>query len=60
MKFLVGVGERQAEVPAHKIILASASPVFFSMFFGDLRSEDEVKTPDCEPESFKALIHVRK
>jgi len=59
VKFIVGTGEHQEIVSAHKIILGSASPVFFSMFFSDLDSETEVLIPDWEPESFKALIHVR-
>ena len=40
--FLVGGGESQRRVPAHKYILATGSTVFYAMLYGSLAEESEV------------------
>jgi hypothetical protein len=52
-------GEKEV-LKAHKIILAAGSPVFKSMFYGSLESQNEVKVPDCSPDALKSLIVVSK
>lgn len=43
----------QRSIPAHKHVLASSSPVFFAMFYGDLAdSRDTVEITDCDPDIF--------
>lgn len=41
---------------AHKLILAMASPVFETMFYGSLPETKEIKIEDIKPETFKALL----
>lgn len=43
-------------IPAHKAILASASPVFYTMFFGSLKEGDAVKITDTSIEVFMEFI----
>lgn len=43
-------------LPAHRIILAAASPVFHQMFFGDLREENDIIITDASIESFKEFL----
>lgn len=50
------LGERTnktpVRVPAHKYVLAIASPVFYAMFYGDLaETNEEIELPDCEYDS---------
>lgn len=44
------------KVPAHKVILASASPVFEAMFFGPLKEANVVKIIDSNASAFKEFL----
>ena len=42
---------------AHKYVLATSSPVFYAMFYGDLAEKNSViHLPDTDEESFKAFL----
>ena len=44
-------------IPAHKYVLAVSSPVFFTMFYGDLaESGDSVNITDCDPDAFLRFL----
>ena len=44
-------------IPAHKYVLAVSSPVFFTMFYGDLaESGDSVNITDCAPDVFLRFL----
>lgn len=43
-------------LPAHKIILASCSPVFMTMFFGSLAEKGDVRIFDATAETFKVFL----
>ena len=46
-----------SEIPAHKYVLAVSSPVFFTMFYGDLaESGDSVNITDCDPGVFLRFL----
>lgn len=45
------------KVPAHKAILATASPVFRQMLFGPLKEGDVIKLPDTTVGAFKEFLH---
>ena len=46
-----------SEIPAHKYVLAVSSPVFFTMFYGDLaESGDSVNITDCDPDVFLRFL----
>ena len=59
LKFVVpassdGSARKKAKmvIPVHKFVLAMSSPVFYSMFYGQMaETSDSVKLPDCEYES---------
>ena len=56
VKFVVPVSETESEtrktIPAHKLVLAISSPVFYAMFYGQLaEAKDCVELPDCEYDS---------
>lgn len=36
--------------------MASASDVYYSMFYGKLESPNEVEVPDGTPEAFRVLL----
>ena len=57
-KFRVGKDDGNIEVMhAHKYVLATASPVFFAMLFGDLaENTDMIDVKDCDPESFTEFL----
>ena len=44
------------KIPAHKYVLAVGSSVFYAMFYGGLKSEEEVQVPDVEPSAFLTLL----
>lgn len=46
----------EQRIPAHKVMLASGSPVFHSMFYGDLKENESVCITDCRFESFKEFL----
>ena len=50
------VGPDQAPIKAHKYMLASASPVFYSMFEGPFAEKGEVIIPDIEREAFQDML----
>jgi speckle-type POZ protein len=41
---------------AHKLILASCSPVFEAMFFGPLAEKQCISISDVEPHVFRSLL----
>ncbi len=44
-------------IPAHKYVLATASSVFFAMFYGPLAErKDEIEIPDVEPSAFIIML----
>ena len=43
-------------IPAHQYVLISGSPVFYSMFCGDMRERGEVKVPDITPDTFTQML----
>lgn len=57
--FLVGSENNQQTLACHKIILAMASPVFETMFFGSFNSgskDDPILISDVQADAFKALL----
>ena len=56
VNFLIEDGEEAQIIRAHKLILASRSPVFSAMFYGELREPDDIKLPDTTGEIFKAFL----
>ncbi|KAL3118411.1 hypothetical protein niasHT_003551 [Heterodera trifolii] len=64
--FLVGDGDEKEVLPAHQLILKSASDVFEAMFHFDAKKERpenvsgncpaEVEIPDIEPSAFKVML----
>ncbi|XP_042864860.1 BTB/POZ domain-containing protein 6-B-like isoform X3 [Penaeus japonicus] len=51
-----GMGRSTQRIPAHKYVLAVGSSVFYAMFYGGLKSEDEIQVPDVEPSAFLTLL----
>lgn len=58
VSFLVGHDREETElVEAHKYVLISRSPVFFTMFCGELaETEDSVRIPDIDPDIFRDIL----
>ncbi|XP_031625582.1 BTB/POZ domain-containing protein 6-B-like [Contarinia nasturtii] len=54
--FVFGSDDVVEKVPANKVILASLSPVFYAMFYGDLKEGAEVKIVDASVEGFKEFL----
>ncbi|XP_063414692.1 BTB/POZ domain-containing protein 6-like [Mytilus trossulus] len=50
------VGTDKTPIKAHKYMLASSSPVFYSMFEGPLAEKGTVDIVDIEPEYFKMIL----
>ena len=51
------VGEEGELIKAHKLLLASRSPVFEGMLFGKLQeTKSPMMIPDVDPAVFKALL----
>ena len=49
--------ESQKMIPAHKFVLAIASPVFYVMFYGEMaESRNSIELSDCEYESLLELF----
>lgn len=44
------------KVPAHKILLASCSPVFNAMFFGSLPEQNDIRLIDASVDGFKEFL----
>ena len=48
---------RKVNIPCHKFILAVSSPVFYKMFYGDLKEPSEyINLPDCDLEGFHEFL----
>ena len=48
---------RKVNIPCHKFILAVSSPVFYKMFYGDLKEPSEyIDLPDCDLEGFHEFL----
>ncbi|XP_044183961.1 BTB/POZ domain-containing protein 6-like [Acropora millepora] len=60
VKFIVPVSNGESEskvIPAHKLVLAIGSPVFFAMFYGQMAdTRDSIELPDCDYESLLELF----
>ena len=60
VKFIVPVSNGESEIkeiPAHKLVLAIGSPVFYAMFYGQMSDTgDSIELPDCEYESLLELF----
>lgn len=54
--FLVGDGDTQKRVPAHKIILAKASVVFHSMFYGGFKRQNDIEIVDVYADGFEKFL----
>lgn len=50
------VGSEKAQIRAHKFMLASSSPVFYSMFEGPMAEKGEVAVIDIEPKIFTDIL----
>ena len=59
VKFIVPVSNGESEskvIPAHKLVLAIGSPVFYAMFYGQVAdARDSIELPDCE---YKGLLEL--
>ena len=60
--FMVGSEKDQKRIAAHKVVLGSASPVFYSMLFGNLanNNKDIIEIPDVDPDSFMHMLRLVK
>ncbi|XP_015777435.1 PREDICTED: BTB/POZ domain-containing protein 6-like isoform X2 [Acropora digitifera] len=60
VKFIAPVSNGESEskvIPAHKLVLAIGSPVFFAMFYGQMAdTRDSIELPDCDYESLLELF----
>ena len=61
VKFVVPASEAEREtrktIPAHKLVLAIGSPVFYAMFYGQVaEAKDCVELPDCEYDSLLEFL----
>lgn len=58
VNFLVGTDDSARTISAHKYVLASRSPVFFAMLYGNLVMQDNEKiaVPDINPDAFMAML----
>ncbi|XP_052097603.1 BTB/POZ domain-containing protein 2-like [Mytilus californianus] len=50
------VGERRSPIKAHKYMLASRSPVFYTMFEGSMPETGEIDIPDIEENTFNVIL----
>ena len=52
-----GSSSCKVNIPCHKFILAVSSPVFYKMFYGDLKEPSEyIDLPDCDLEGFHEFL----
>ena len=61
VKFVVPASQTDSEtrktIPAHKLLLAISSPVFYAMFYGQLaEAKDCIELPDCEYDSLLEFL----
>ncbi|KAH7702612.1 BTB/POZ domain-containing protein 6 [Aphelenchoides avenae] len=50
------VGEEQVQMPAHSVVMSTASDPFKAMFFGGFNRERVVYIPDASPDAFRELL----
>jgi hypothetical protein len=50
------VGANRTPIKAHKFMLASVSPVFYSMLDGPMAETGDVSIPDIEADIFKDML----
>ena len=50
------VGEDQTPVKAHKYMLISRSPVFYTMFEGSMPEKGDITVPDIDQTTFNAML----
>ena len=62
VKFIVPMSNGKSEskvIPAHKLVLAISSSVFFAMFYGQMAdTRDSIELPDCDYESLLAGLET--
>ncbi|XP_022799255.1 BTB/POZ domain-containing protein 6-A-like [Stylophora pistillata] len=52
-----GSSSLKVNIPCHKFILAISSPVFYKMFYGELKeASDYIDLPDCDSEGFLEFL----
>lgn len=52
-----GTSSPQVKIPCHKFILAVSSPVFYTMFYGELKEpSDYIDLPDCDSEGLLEFL----
>ena len=56
IKFVFPDHDKQ-RIPAHKYVLATSSPVFFAMFYGELCEKKEtIEIDECDPDIFLQFL----
>ena len=50
------VGSTQTPIKSHKLMTASASPVFYPMFNGPMAEKGDVYIPDIEADVFNDIL----
>ncbi|GLH07110.1 Uncharacterized protein GBIM_12643 [Gryllus bimaculatus] len=55
-EFLVGKDDNKRSFQASALMLARVSPVFETMFFGELRQTSPVPVPDVQPDAFYKML----
>jgi hypothetical protein len=50
------VGSTQTPIKSHKFMLASSSPVFYSMLDGPMAEKGDVSIPDIEADVFNDIL----
>lgn len=56
--FVFKVDEVEQRIGAHKILLASGSPVFHTMFYGTLKEKSDVKISDSSAKGFMDFLSL--
>lgn len=57
IKFAFPNADSNSMISAHKYVLAISSPVFFTMFYGDLaETSDTINITDCDPDIFLRFL----
>uniref|UniRef100_A0A914V8Z6 BTB domain-containing protein n=1 Tax=Plectus sambesii TaxID=2011161 RepID=A0A914V8Z6_9BILA len=47
---------QQQRIPAHSYVLATASNVFYAMFYGGFANQDDIAIPDVHPTAFRIML----